>query len=49
VLDQLPESLLPLWGMQTVLGSSWTEMVLSVIIFAIIDLLLSTLLRSARA
>jgi len=49
VLDQLPESLLPLWGMQTVLGSSWTEMALSVIIFAIIDLLLSTLLRSARA
>jgi len=49
LLDQLPESILPLWGMQTVLGSSWHEMTLAVIIFAAIDLLLSSLLRSARA
>jgi len=49
LLDQLPESILPLWGMQTVLGSSWTEMALAVIVFAVIDLLLSRLLRSASA
>jgi CDP-2,3-bis-(O-geranylgeranyl)-sn-glycerol synthase len=49
LLDQLPESILPLWGMQTVLGSSGTEMALAVIIFMVIDLLISTLLKSARA
>ena len=49
LLDQLPESILPLWGMQTVLGSSWLEMALAVTIFTVIDLLLSTLFRSARA
>ena len=49
LLDQLPESILPLWGMQTVLGASWTEMALAVFIFMVIDLLLSTLLRSVRA
>jgi hypothetical protein len=48
LLDQLPESILPLWGMQTVLGSSGSEMAIAVIIFIAIDLLLSTLLRSIR-
>lgn len=48
LLDQLPESMLPLWGMQTVLGSSGSEIAMAVIIFILIDLLLSSLLRSAR-
>lgn len=48
LLDQLPESMLPLWGMQTVLGSSGSEIALAVAIFILIDLLLSSLLRSAR-
>ena len=49
LLDQLPESLLPLWGMQTVLRASGGEMALAVILFIVIDLLLSRTLRSARA
>ena len=48
LLDQLPESILPLWGMQTVLGSSGSEMALAVAIFIVIDLLLSRLLRALR-
>ena len=48
LLDQLPESILPLWGMQSVLGASGSEMALAVAIFIVIDLLLSTPLRSAR-
>jgi len=48
LLDQIPESILPLWGMQTVLGASGSEMVLAVSIFIVIDLLLSGLLRTLR-
>jgi hypothetical protein len=48
LLDQLPESILPLWGMQTVLGSSGSEMALAVSIFIVIDLLLSGVLRTLR-
>ena len=48
LLDQLPESILPLWGMQSVLGASGSEMALAVAIFIVIDLLLSRPLRSAR-
>ena len=48
LLDQLPESILPLWGMQSVLGASGSEMTLAVAIFIVIDLLLSRPLRSAR-
>ena len=48
LLDQLPEALLPLWGMQTVLGASARDMALAVIVFIVIDLLLSRPLRSAR-
>lgn len=48
LLDQLPESLLPLWGMQTVLGSTGSEMALAVVIFIVIDLLLSRSLRAVR-
>jgi CDP-2,3-bis-(O-geranylgeranyl)-sn-glycerol synthase len=48
LLDQLPESLLPLWGMQSVLGASAGEIALAVMIFTVIDLLLSRPRRSAR-
>jgi CDP-2,3-bis-(O-geranylgeranyl)-sn-glycerol synthase len=49
LLDQLPESLLPLWGMHTVLGASAVEIALAVMIFTVIDLLLSRPCRwSAR-
>jgi len=48
LLDQIPESILPLWGLQTVLGSSGSEMALAVAIFIVIDLLLSGLLRTLR-
>ena len=48
LLDQLPESLLPLWGMQSVLEASGGEMALAVTLFIVIDLLLSRPLRSAR-
>jgi len=48
LLDQIPESILPLWGMQTVLGSSGSEMALAVVIFIVVDLLLSWMLRTLR-
>ena len=48
LLDQIPESILPLWGLQTALGSSGSEMALAVAIFIVIDLLLSGLLRALR-
>jgi CDP-2,3-bis-(O-geranylgeranyl)-sn-glycerol synthase len=48
LLDQIPESILPLWGLQTVLGASGSEMALAVAIFIVIDLLLSGLLRALR-
>lgn len=48
LLDQLPESILPLWGMQSVLGASGSEIALAVVIFIVIDLLLSRPLRSVR-
>lgn len=48
LLDQLPESILPLWGMQTVLGASVSEIALAVCTFIVIDLLLSRPLRSAQ-
>ena len=48
LLDQIPESILPLWGMQTVLGASGSEIALAVAIFIVIDLLLSGLLRALR-
>ncbi|MEN8205364.1 MAG: CDP-archaeol synthase [Pseudomonadota bacterium] len=49
LLDHLPETVLPLWGMQTVLGETGKEMALAVAIFIVIDLLLSGLLRTLRA
>ena len=46
-LDQLPETVLPLWIMQTALGAELQEMVLAVALFMVIDLLLSRLIRPA--
>ena len=48
LLDQIPESILPLWGLQAALGSSGSEMAFAVAIFIVIDLLLSGLLRALR-
>jgi CDP-2,3-bis-(O-geranylgeranyl)-sn-glycerol synthase len=48
-LDQLPETLLPLWAMQTVLGADVSEMVVAIAGFIVIDLLLSRLIRPAKA
>jgi CDP-2,3-bis-(O-geranylgeranyl)-sn-glycerol synthase len=44
LLDQLPESILPVWMMQMVLGPTMTEMFAAVAAFFVIDLLLSRLL-----
>ena len=44
LLDQLPESILPVWMMQSVLGPTMTEMFAAVAAFFVIDLLLSRLL-----
>ncbi len=48
LLDQLPETMLPLWGLQSVLGAGWLDMIAAVLVFLVIDLLLSSLLRSVR-
>jgi len=45
LLDQLPETLLPLWGLQTALGASLYEMLAAVALFIVIDLLLSRLVK----
>ena len=44
LLDQLPESILPVWMMQVVLGPTMIEMFAAVAAFFVIDLLLSRLL-----
>ncbi|MEW6765871.1 MAG: CDP-archaeol synthase [Pseudomonadota bacterium] len=44
LLDQLPESVLPLWGLQAVLGIGWIDIVLVASAFTIIDMTLSRLL-----
>lgn len=43
-LDQLPEALLPLWLLQTQLGLSWQQVVLTSLLFMSLDLLISPLL-----
>jgi len=43
VLDQLPESALPVWGMQMVPGATLTERIAAVAVFFVLDLLLSRL------
>jgi CDP-2,3-bis-(O-geranylgeranyl)-sn-glycerol synthase len=49
LLDQLPETVLPLWAMQSVLGADVSEMVVAVAIFIVVDLLLSRLIRPAMS
>jgi CDP-2,3-bis-(O-geranylgeranyl)-sn-glycerol synthase len=46
LLDQLPEALLPLWGLQTTLGATVNEMLAAVALFVAVDLLLSRLIRT---
>lgn len=46
LLDQLPETLLPLWGLQTALGATINEMLTAVALFVVIDLILSRMLRT---
>lgn len=48
LLDQLPETLLPLWVLQPVLGMTAVEMFTAVAVFVVIDLLLSGLLRALQ-
>ena len=47
LLDQLPETLLPLWGLQAALGTNLYEMLAAVALFIVIDLLLSRLVKPA--
>jgi CDP-2,3-bis-(O-geranylgeranyl)-sn-glycerol synthase len=49
LLDQIPETLLPLWFMQPALGASAGEMALAIIAFSGIDLLFTRLLNSYHA
>jgi len=46
LLDQLPESLLPAWVLQPVLGTTTTGMLAAVAAFFVVDLLFSGLLNS---
>jgi len=48
-LDQLPETVLPLWAMQPALGADTYEMITAVALFIVLDLLLSRLIRPATA
>lgn len=48
LLDQLPETVLPLWGMQAALGASVDEIVLAIVLFTVIDLLLSRLIQPGK-
>jgi CDP-2,3-bis-(O-geranylgeranyl)-sn-glycerol synthase len=48
-LDQLPETVLPLWVMQPVHGASAYEMATAVVLFTVLDLLLSRLVRPSSA
>jgi CDP-diglyceride synthetase len=49
LLDQLPESLLPLWLMQPILGGTFSEILVAAAAFTVIDLLLSSLSSFGRA
>ena len=49
LLDQLPESLLPAWVLQPVLGTTTTGMLAAVATFFVIDLLFSRVLQSKTA
>ncbi len=47
-LDQVPESLLPLWFQRDALGLGWQEVLLLVALFWLLELLLSRLLFRLR-
>jgi len=49
LLDQIPETLLPLWPMLPALGASAMEMAIAIAAFTAIDLLLTRLLRRHHA
>jgi hypothetical protein len=49
LLDQVPETLLPLWVMLPALGASATEMAVAIAAFTAIDLLFTRLLRRYQA
>ena len=49
LLDQVPETLLPLWLMLPLLGASITEMAIAIAAFTVIDLLFTRLLRRYQA
>lgn len=49
LLDQLPESLLPLWIMQPILGGTTVEILASVAIFTLVDLIFFKLYRPGQA
>jgi len=49
LLDQLPESLLPLWLMQPLVGGSAAEILTAAAIFTLVDLVLSRLYIPGQA
>ena len=49
LLDQLPESLLPLWLMQPLVGGTTAELLVAAAIFTLIDLALFGLYRPGQA
>jgi CDP-2,3-bis-(O-geranylgeranyl)-sn-glycerol synthase len=48
LLDQLPETFLPLWLLQPATGASYSEMAIAMAAFLVLDLLLSHLYRWIR-
>jgi CDP-2,3-bis-(O-geranylgeranyl)-sn-glycerol synthase len=49
VIDQLPESLLPLWFMQPIVGGTTAEILIAAAIFTLIDLVMSGLSGPGQA
>jgi CDP-2,3-bis-(O-geranylgeranyl)-sn-glycerol synthase len=49
LLDQLPESLLPLWFMQSLVGGTTAEILVAAAIFTLVDLVLFGLYRPGQA
>lgn len=49
LLDQLPESLLPLWLMQPIVGGTAAEILVAIVIFTLVDLILFGLYGPGQA
>jgi len=49
LVDQLPESLLPLWFMQPIVGGTTAEILAATAIFTFVDLILFGLYRTGQA